>query len=65
MPLSKVEIEALVDASAAALALPLDPAHRPGVIQNFERIYTIAQSVMEFALSAEVEPAPVFTHAPG
>jgi len=65
MPLSPIQIEALVDANAAALALPLDPAHRPGVIQNFERIYAIAQSVMEFPLSAEVEPAPVFTHATG
>jgi hypothetical protein len=62
-PLSRPEIEALVDASAAALALPLAAAHRPGVIQNFERICAIAQPVMEFALPAETELAPVFTNA--
>lgn len=62
---SQPEIAAMVDAGAAAIALPLAEAHRPGVIQNFERICIIAQSVMEFPLPAEVEPAPVFAHAPG
>jgi hypothetical protein len=62
--LSRPEIEALVDSNAAALALPLAPEHRPGVIENFTRICVIAQSVMEFPLPAEAEPAPVFTHAP-
>jgi hypothetical protein len=64
-PLSRSEIEALVDASAVALALPLSDAHRPGVIQNFERICAIVQPVMEFPLPAETELAPVFVNAPG
>jgi hypothetical protein len=64
-PLSRPEIEALVDASAAALALPLADAHRPGVFQNFELICTIVQPVMEFPLPAETELAPVFVNAPG
>jgi hypothetical protein len=63
--LSRPQLEALVDNSAAALDLPLAPEHRPGVIENFTRIAIIAQSVMEFPLPEETEPAPVFAHAPG
>jgi hypothetical protein len=63
--LSRPQLEALVDNSAAALALPLAPEHRPGVIENFARIAIIAQSVMEFPLPEDAEPAPVFANAPG
>jgi len=63
--LSRKEVETLVDANAAALALPLTEALRPGVVENMSRICTLAQSVMEFPLPAETEPAPVFIHAPG
>ncbi len=63
-PLSRHEIEALADAGAAALELPLAEAHRPGVIQNLERIRDMARSVMEFPLPEEIEPAPVFFHVP-
>ena len=49
-----------VDAAAALIGLPLDPAHRPGVILNIERIAEMAGLVMAFALPEETEPAPVF-----
>jgi hypothetical protein len=49
-----------VDAAAALMGLPLDPAHRPGVILNLERIAEMAGLVMEFPLPEETEPAPVF-----
>ena len=49
-----------VDAAAAQIGLPLDPAHRPGVILNLERIAEMAGLVMAFALPEETEPAPVF-----
>jgi 1-carboxybiuret hydrolase subunit AtzG-like protein len=49
-----------VDAAAALIALPLDPAHRPGVILNIERIAEMAALVMAFPLPDETEPAPVF-----
>jgi hypothetical protein len=51
---------AYVDAAAALIGLPIDPAHRPGVVVNLERIAQMAALVMEFALPEEAEPAPVF-----
>ena len=60
--LSRPDIEALADASAAAIGLPLAHEHRPGVLLNLERIAALAQSLMEFPLGEDVEPAPVFRH---
>ena len=51
---------AYVDAAAALIELPLDPAHRPGVILNLQRIAEMAALVMAFPLPDDVEPAPVF-----
>ena len=56
------QIAALVDAQAAVIGLPLAAAHRPGTIQNLERIVEMAQSVMGFPLPHSMEPAPVFSH---
>jgi hypothetical protein len=52
--------DAYVDQTAAALALPLDPAHRPGVMQNLQRSAAIAAPLLAFALPASAEPAPTF-----
>jgi hypothetical protein len=52
--------EAYVDAAAALIGLPLDPAHRAGVVLNLERIAAMAVLVMEFSLPEETEPAPVY-----
>ena len=49
-----------VDAAAALTGLPLDPAHRPGVILNMQRIAEMAVLVMSFPLPDDAEPAPVF-----
>jgi hypothetical protein len=54
------DIEVYVDAAAALIGLPLDPAHRPGVILNMHRIAEMAGLVMAFPLPEETEPAPVF-----
>ena len=54
------DIEIYVDAAAVLIGLPLDPAHRPGVILNMQRIADMAGLVMAFPLSEETEPAPVF-----
>ena len=54
------DAEAYVDAAAALIGLPLDPAHRPGVVLNLERIAQMAALVMEFRLPDAAEPAPVF-----
>lgn len=64
--MQREEIEAYVDAAAAALALPLAPEHRPGVLMYFELAAGFAALVMAQALHNEDEPAPVFTPvAPG
>ena len=52
--------EAYVDAAAALIGLPIDPALRRGVVVNLERIAQMAALVMEFPLPEDAEPAPVF-----
>lgn len=49
-----------VEQMALLINLPLDPEHRPGVVENMERIITIAQLVNDFPLPDEIEAAPVF-----
>lgn len=49
------------DRTAAALALPLAPAHRPGVVLNLERTAAIAAPLLAHPLPADTEPAPVFS----
>jgi hypothetical protein len=55
-------IERYVDAAAAMIALPLDRAHRPGVVANFERLAQAAALVAALELGPEVEPALRFGH---
>ncbi|HEV7577408.1 MAG TPA: AtzG-like protein [Caldimonas sp.] len=54
-------IEAYVDAAAAALDLPLAPAHRPGVLAYFALAAELAESVLAAPLGVADDPAPVFT----
>lgn len=49
------------DRAAAAIGVPLDPAHRPGVVQNLQRAAVLAAPLLEFSLPADAELAPVFT----
>lgn len=55
-----VDTAVLVDQLAALVALPLQPEHRSGVVDNFARIVAIAQLVNEFPLPDDVEIAPNF-----
>lgn len=57
---SPIALDSLVDLMAQLIGLTLDPEHRPDVIANMERNVAIAQRVMEFELSDEIETAPVF-----
>ncbi len=52
--------ELFVDQMAAIVGLPLQLDHRPGVVDNFARIITIAQPVTEFPLPEDIEIGPVF-----
>jgi hypothetical protein len=53
-------MEALLAASAQALALPIDPAWHVRVKLNLQLIFRYAALVEEFALPDDTEPAPVF-----
>lgn len=54
------DLEGFVDQMARLVELPIAPAHRSGVLENFERIIGIAHLVNEFPLPMETEAAPVF-----
>ena len=53
-------INALVEASARALGLTLDPAWQASVAFNLRLILSHAARLDEFALPDEAEPASVF-----
>ena len=57
---SAPNLDALIEASAAALGLPLDPAWKPGIRANLEVTLKLANVVAAFDLLDEAEPAPVF-----
>jgi Protein of unknown function (DUF4089) len=50
----------LVDASARALRIPLDPAWRGGIVFNLGLILRLAALVDQFPLPDDTEPGPVF-----
>jgi hypothetical protein len=53
-------LDTLIDASACALALPLERAWRPGVSANLELTLRLATLFSDFPLPDDAEPAPVF-----
>jgi len=58
--MADASLDDLIDASARALDLPLEPAWQPAVKANLEVILKLAASVAEFELPDAAEPAPVF-----
>jgi len=57
---SSDSLDALVDASARALDLPLEPAWRPAVKGNLDVTLRLAALFTDFPLPDDAEPAPVF-----
>lgn len=53
-------VEACVDAAAAALGLPIAPAHRPGVLAYFALAAGFAEQLQAVALDAHDDPAEAF-----
>ena len=49
-----------VEQTAQLLNLPVVPEYRDTVVENFARIAAIANLVIDFPLSEDIEPAPVF-----
>ena len=58
--MTPAQIEAYVDAAALALALPLSPAHRPGVLSYFALATGMAALLAEHPLVPADEPAEAF-----
>ena len=52
--------EGYADQAAAALRLPLDASHRPGVAQNLQRAGAIAAPLLAVELPPASEVAPIF-----
>jgi len=63
------EIEAYVDAAAAAIELPLSPQHRPGVLRYLALAAGMADLIAAHPLTVADEPAeafvPISPSAPG
>jgi hypothetical protein len=53
-------LDNLIDASAAALALPIEPGWKPAIKGNLAVTLRLANLVAAFPLPDEAEPAPVF-----
>ena len=58
--MTPAQIEAYVDAAAAALALPLDAEHRPGVLTYFALAAGMADLVGAHPLAITDDPAEAF-----
>ena len=58
--MSADDFDALILASARALALPVDPAWVPMIRSNLEVTFRLAAVVGDFPLPDDAEPAPVF-----
>jgi hypothetical protein len=54
------QVQAYVDAAAAALALPLAPEHRPGVLRYFALAAGFAAQLEAVPLTPHDEPAVNF-----
>ncbi|MFZ2102519.1 MAG: DUF4089 domain-containing protein [Oricola sp.] len=52
--------DALIDAMAPFLGLPIEEAYRPGIAGHLAAAHGIVQEVLAFATDDEAEPAPVF-----
>ena len=57
--MNAAQIEAAVDAAAAALDLPLLPAHRPGVLRFYALADQMVQVVMAVPLGRDDESGAV------
>ena len=58
--MTPAQIEAYVDAAAAALQLPLSPEHRPGVLHYFGLAAGLAELLSAHPLGIEDDPAEAF-----
>ncbi|MES2956842.1 MAG: AtzG-like protein [Pseudomonadota bacterium] len=62
--MTSAQVEACVDAAAAALDLPIAAEHRPGVLRYFALAAAFAAQIDAVPLSPYDEPAVNFVPAP-
>lgn len=55
-----VETEDYIKISAILLGIKLEPDVLPEVVENFDRIAAIAQPLLEFELTEDIESAATF-----
>jgi Protein of unknown function (DUF4089) len=55
-----VDTDALIDAMAAYLNVPIKPEHRLGIALNLRAAHQMAQGLLAVELPDEAEPGPVF-----
>ena len=55
-----LDMDALIDAVAGYLDLPVEEAYRPGIAGHLAVARLIAADVLAFKTSDEAEPAPVY-----
>lgn len=60
MPMTQDQLERYVDAAAAAIDLPLDPQHRPGVIRYVALAASLADALKAVPLVPHDDPAERF-----
>lgn len=58
--MSSDPLESYIDAAAAVLGLPIEPAWKPAVRENLDVSLKMARMVQEFPLPDEIEPASVY-----
>ena len=54
------DLNSLIDASAAALGIAIEPEWKPGIAANLAAALSAAAVQAEFELPDEAEPAPTF-----
>ncbi len=62
--MTAAQIEAYVDAAAAALQLPLSAEHRPGVLHYFALAASMAELLAAQPLAITDDPAEAFVPVP-
>ena len=58
--MTDAELDAIMDASAPALGLPIAPGWRDAVRGNLAITFRMAALVLDFKLPDDADPAPVF-----
>jgi hypothetical protein len=54
------DLDRLLDTSAAALGIAIEPEWKPGIVANLAAVLNAATVQAEFELPDEAEPAPTF-----